>query len=181
MQSRPRHRLLRRRVLLLCAAAVLAFSGLASVQASAAAPGRAILAADSLEHAILARVNAVRRGKGLRPLRLDRDLARASDSHARSMARKGFFSHSSADGTSPVTRILRFYRGSAVGEAMLWRSPDCTAAQAVEMWLASPPHRAILLSSGFREIGLGAVRATQAPGVYGGRAATIVVADFGAP
>ena len=47
------------------------------------------------------------------------------------------------------------------------------------MWLASPPHRANLLDPHWREVGLSAVHATSAPGVYGGEAATIVTADFG--
>jgi uncharacterized protein YkwD len=167
---------------LVAAATLLVAAGFTPAQAAPTASSQtAVVAANSLETAILSRINAVRRAKGLRPLRLDRGLARAADAHARSMLRNGFFGHSSADGTSPTTRIRRFYDGSAVGETILWRSPDSTAAQAVQMWLGSAPHRAILLSSSFREIGLGAVRASQAPGVFGGRPTTVVVADFGKP
>ncbi len=54
-----------------------------------------------------------------------------------------------------------------------------SARLALELWLASPPHRANLLSPRWREIGLGAVHAFVAAGVYEGRAVTILTADFG--
>jgi len=54
------------------------------------------------------------------------------------------------------------------------------AAQALRLWLASPPHRANLLDPHWRELGLSAVHSTGAPGVYHGMPATIVTADFGA-
>jgi uncharacterized protein YkwD len=43
----------------------------------------------------------------------------------------------------------------------------------------SPPHRKNLLTPGWREVGLGAVRALGAPGVYRGLDVTILTADFG--
>jgi uncharacterized protein YkwD len=97
------------------------------------------------------------------------------------MMREGYFGHDSADGTSATVRIRRFYAGSAVGETILWRSPNVTPKQALRMWLESPPHRAILLSPAFGYIGLGAVHAASAPGTFGGRPVTVVVADFGSP
>jgi uncharacterized protein YkwD len=128
----------------------------------------------------LAQINAVRRSKGLRALRLAPGLGKAATGHARSMGRNGFFSHSSA-GRGASSRIAQYYRGSPVGEVILWRSPGITAAQAVKAWLASSGHRAVLLHPGFRELGAAAVKATNAPGVYRGLDVTIVVADFGAP
>jgi uncharacterized protein YkwD len=62
---------------------------------------------------------------------------------------------------------------------MVWASPGLSADQALEMWLNSPPHRKNLLTPAWREIGLGAVRALAAPGVYQGRDVTILTADFG--
>jgi hypothetical protein len=38
----------------------------------------------------------------------------------------------------------------------------------------------VLLSPQWREVGLAALKARRAPGVYGGRSVTVVVADFGA-
>jgi uncharacterized protein YkwD len=179
MPNRSRSRL-RHCALALAAAALCAAVVAAPAQTSPLAPGRAAAAADALENAIVDRINAVRKAHGLKALRVSAGLFRVAAAHAGAMARKGFFSHSSADGTSASTRIRRYYGGSAIGETIFWRSPDSTAAQAVQWWLASRPHRAILLSSSFREIGLGAVHIDSAPGVFGGRATTVVVADFGA-
>lgn len=95
------------------------------------------------------------------------------------MASRGFFSHNSADGTSPAARIRRYYKGKLVGETMLWRSPTVSAEQALQMWLDSPPHRSILMSRSFRHVGIGVVHSQSAPGTYGGLPVTIVVADFG--
>src|SRR5262245_35508442 len=159
------------------AAAVLALA-LSSVATAGPLQATAgVRDANALEAPLLAKLNATRRAKGLASLRMSTALARAAADHARAMGARGFFSHSSADGTSPGTRIRRYYRGSTVGEALLWRSPDVSAAEAIRMWLASPPHRAILLNRGFRDVGFAAVRVENAGGPYGSLPVTIVVAD----
>jgi uncharacterized protein YkwD len=137
------------------------------------------------EAAILERINEARRAHGLRELRLSTPLARAASAHGRSMVGSGYFSHTSGDGTSMGSRIERFYRSSgyrrwSVGETLAWRSPGGSAAAIVTMWLNSPGHRQILLNGSFREVGIAAVHADRAPGVFGNREATIFVADFGA-
>ena len=100
------------------------------------------------------------------------------------MARVGYFSHDSANGASFSSRIAMFYtvrgyRSWTVGENLLWASPDVGALRALKLWLASPPHRANLLNPRWREVGLAAVHARRAPGVYGNAPTTIVTADFG--
>jgi uncharacterized protein YkwD len=139
---------------------------------------------DALEAQVLADVNALRRSHGLRALRISTRLTAAADTHSRSMARRGFFSHDSADGSSFSKRIERYYRPSgyrywSVGENLLWASPNVDSASALKMWLNSPPHRANLLFRGWREIGLSAVHVENAPGAYAGQSVTIVTADFG--
>jgi uncharacterized protein YkwD len=146
---------------------------------------RAHSATAALEAAVVARVNVIRRGRGLRPLRWNRRLAAAADSHSRDMARKGYFEHDSANGTAFWRRIERFYpsrgfRSWTVGENLLWASDTYGASFAVREWMESPPHRENLLSRDWREVGIGAVTVSSAPGAYGGRAVTIVTADFGA-
>ena len=138
-----------------------------------------------LETAVVARVNVIRRGRGLRPLRWNRRLAAAADYHSRDMAHKGYFEHASANGTAFWRRIERFYpsrgfRSWTVGENLLWASDTYGASFAVREWMESPPHRENLLSRDWREIGIGAVTVSSAPGAYGGSAVTIVTADFGA-
>jgi uncharacterized protein YkwD len=97
------------------------------------------------------------------------------------MVTSGFFSHTGPGGNSPATRIARYYRGSRVGEVIFWQEPRATPEQAIATWLASAAHRRIALGSAFRQVGIAAVHMANAPGVYGGRNVTVVVADFGAP
>jgi uncharacterized protein YkwD len=141
-------------------------------------------AAASFEQALLVEINSFRKAHGLRALRAAAPLRRAAAAHAAAMSSAGFFSHDSRDGTSAAARIRRFYAPGghsrwSVGENILWRSPDVTPSQALQMWAASPPHRRVLLQGSFREVGLALVHRTSAPGIYGGREVTIVVADFG--
>jgi uncharacterized protein YkwD len=138
----------------------------------------------SLEQDVLANLNALRKQHGLVPLRFSTKLAAAARHHSTDMANRGYFSHSSANGSSFSRRIARFYpmgsrRYWAVGENLLWSSPDVDAAGAIEMWLNSPAHRKIMLTARWREVGLSAVHVTSAPGAFGGREVTIVTADFG--
>jgi uncharacterized protein YkwD len=138
----------------------------------------------ALEAQVLADVNATRRQRGLRALRFSASLSRAAEFHSRDMVRRGYFSHDSANGAAFWRRVQRFYpsagyRSWAVGENLVWASPDLTAASALSMWMGSAPHRANLLSRQWREIGLSAVHSASAPGVFGGHAVTIVTANFG--
>jgi uncharacterized protein YkwD len=66
-----------------------------------------------------------------------------------------------------------------VGENLVWRAPSLTAAGALNLWVGSPPHLKNLLSRRLRQIGISAVSAANAPGVYGGQHAVIVTTDFG--
>jgi uncharacterized protein YkwD len=138
-----------------------------------------------LAERVLVAVNALRARHHLSALKLSRGLTAAADAHGREMAERGYFEHESADGSAFWKRIERFYpsrgrRTWTVGENLLWSSPDVDAADTVEAWLASPPHRRILLAPAWREIGISAVGSDEAPGVYGGEPVTIVTADFGA-
>lgn len=141
-------------------------------------------AADELEAPILRELNRVRAAHGLPQLRTSAPLRRAADVHATSMAVRGYFSHTSANGTTFDRRIARFYSAAGrsywtVGENLLWSSPAITPREAVRMWMESPGHRRNILGPRYREIGISAVRASAAPGVFGGREVTILVTDFG--
>jgi uncharacterized protein YkwD len=138
-----------------------------------------------LSSALVAQVNAVRVAHGLVPLHVSPFLGAAANAHSTQMARLGYFSHNSANGSPFSSRIATYYpaqgyRSWTVGENLLWASPDVGAGRALKLWLASPPHRANLLNPRWREIGLVAVHANRAPGVYGNAPTTIVTADFGA-
>ena len=138
----------------------------------------------ALEAAVVGDINAFRQEHGLRPLRVSRSLTAAARQHSLEMAARGYFSHSSANGSSFDRRIATFYTSGgrrywSVGENLLWSSPDVDASGALQMWENSPPHRENMLMPRWREVGLAAVHVASAPGAYGGRAVTIVTADFG--
>ena len=99
----------------------------------------------ALELDIVARINAQRGARGLRPLRVSRGLTAAASHHTRQMGQLGFFEHESVNGAPFWRRIERFYpagRGYwSVGENIFWESPDTSAASAVREWMTSPPHR----------------------------------------
>ncbi len=160
-----------------------ALVGAMLLTAGSAAPAGATTTR-ALERSVVAEVNEVRRSHGLAPVRLQPRLSKAAAAHSRAMARHGFFAHSSRDGTAFWKRIQRFYPSQpysywAVGETLLWSSGELDAARAVKMWMNSPPHRKVLLTPRWREIGVSAVRVSGAPGAFGGHDVTIFTADFG--
>ena len=153
-------------------------------RAPAAVSAHEVSAMPALEAQVLAAINGVRVEKGLRRLRLNRALSLAARGHSASMAEHGFFDHSGYDGSTFWARMKARYRPSprsywAVGENLVWASPTLGAQEALDLWLKSPPHRKTLLTPSWREIGLGAVHAAGAPGVYEGLDVTILTADFG--
>jgi uncharacterized protein YkwD len=155
-----------------------------SVSAVSAGTRNVVTAMPSLDVQILGGINAARAQRGLARLRLSLRLRSAADAHSSEMARRGFFSHDSADGSSPWKRLARFYPSAGykrwqVGETLLWYSPGVDASSAVHDWLTSPEHRAILLAPAFREVGVSALHATAASGYFQGQEVTVITADFG--
>ena len=100
------------------------------------------------------------------------------------MAVRGYFSHSSDDGSLFWERIGRFYRRTPqwstyeIGENLMRGPASVSAGAVMRSWLESPPHRRNLFA-GWGEVGFGAVRVAGAPGVYDGQTVAIVTADFG--
>lgn len=137
----------------------------------------------ALGAAIVDRLNDLRHEYGLRRLDVSPGLTRAARDHAVSMGREGYFSHSSRSVASVSARLARYYPGSGkpgweVGEVLFWAVGRASAAEVVAAWLASPMHHRTIRDS-WKDVGVTAVVATNAPGFFGGRTVTIVVGDFG--
>lgn len=161
---------------------------LAAVHASAAAPAEAptnLGRRTALEAELVREMNRIRANRGIRPLRASPSLRTAARAHSRAMLELGFFGHDSADGTAFSERIKRYYTNRgwetwSVGEALLASEGQRIEAKAiVKAWLDSPPHREVILSSAWRDAGVGAVHTSKAPTEYGGSDAVVVTADFG--
>ena len=140
--------------------------------------------ADDYDAAVVAATNAIRRSHGLDPLRASQGLAAAADQHSRSMGKVGYFAHESADGSAFWKRVQQYYaQGSAsywaVGENIIWASPELSVDEAMKAWMASPGHRENILAKDWREIGCSSFRVDSAPGVYSGRKVVLITCDFG--
>jgi uncharacterized protein YkwD len=164
--------------------ALAALAATALLADSALATSRSAINPATLNHQVLVAVNRFRAAHGRVALRESAALDRSARQHSDEMGRLGYFAHSSADGTSFWRRIGHYYPAKdysywSVGENLVWRSPSLSAAEAMNLWIASPPHLANLLSRQWRQIGVSAVAVAHAPGVYGGTHAVIITADFG--
>ena len=137
----------------------------------ALAPGAVASPARSSEAGVLAAVNVARAAHGLRPLRLDLTLRSAARSHSADMLRLNYFAHGAF-----AARMAAFHvQGRQAGENLAWGSgPYGQAGAMISEWLASPEHRANLLSPVYSRIGIGLVRGT----FQGTAGATVVTADF---
>ncbi|WP_019873932.1 CAP domain-containing protein [Sporichthya polymorpha] len=106
--------------------------------------------------AIVKKTNKIRKAHGCRALKVRPKLNQAAQRHAKDMSRKRYFSHTSKDGTSWVTRIRR------TG----WRQPGgeniargyYSASSVMSAWMHSPGHRRNIVNCQFRNIGVGYVK-----------------------
>ncbi len=129
---------------------------------------------DGTERKVVELVNRIRARHGLRRLRASRTLAHAASDHTGDMLRADYLSHCSSDGTPMATRVRRYTGARWVGENIAITSRRRgVARQVVRMWMASPPHRAVLLSPKSRRIGVGRGR-----GLLGGAARSVFTVDF---
>ena len=134
----------------------------------------------TLQNATLCLLNQVRARHGMAPLEANPALATAARQHARDMVRRGYFSHSTLRGAGIGDRVRStgYIRPGRwlVGENIGWGiGPLSTPGAMVHQWLRSPPHRANILRSAFRDVGIGIVRGS--PAQRGGGAT--FVTDFG--
>jgi uncharacterized protein YkwD len=138
----------------------------------------------ALDTGVLVQLNAIRTAHGLVPLKLNPALSAAARGHSSEMLTDGYFAHNSYNGAPFWKRLSRYSNAAAhgywsVGENLLWSSPDVDAVKALQLWMASPEHRANILTPRWREIGIAAIHADSAPGTYGGNAVTVITTDFG--
>jgi uncharacterized protein YkwD len=121
------------------------------------------------ESSLLSAINGTRTSRGLAPVRIDARLARVARSHSADMLRRNYFAHGSFAARVRASGA----RGTMFGEDLAWGT-TASPQWIVGRWLASPAHRAVLLRSGFRRVGIGIATGTFLG--YGG--ATVVTADF---
>jgi uncharacterized protein YkwD len=138
----------------------------------------------TLDADVVVALNSIRAARGLPVLAASSRLSSSAAVHSADMVANGYFAHDSATGGTFQERAQRYFPASAcsfweVGETLVWATPGLSAAGAVRSWLASPEHRAILLDPTWRVVGVSAVEAGAAPGVFGRLPVTVITADFG--
>jgi uncharacterized protein YkwD len=106
------------------------------------------------EAAIMAAINGCRKRNGVPPLRYNSHLEAAARSQANLMANRDQLSHDL--GVTLRQRVTTAGYEGAVGENVA--GGYTTLEGTIQGWLASPGHRATLLSTKFTEFGLAAAR-----------------------
>jgi uncharacterized protein YkwD len=134
---------------------------------AAAVPPAGQAAGAPEEQEMVDALNAVRGRHGLPALQTSASLERSSFFFAERLMRTDVFAH--------AKRIQASNRFRQLGEVLAWMSGwRLRRTLAVNMWLRSPPHRALILSRRFRYAGAGRSR-----GMLGGAPATIWVVQLG--
>lgn len=103
---------------------------------------------------VLVATNRERERHGLRRFRVDPACQRAADDHARDMARRGFFSHTSPSGSTLSSRYERYGRSMRLAENIAMGT-HMDGTEAVRSWMNSPGHRRNILDSQLGAIGIG--------------------------
>lgn len=92
------------------------------------------------------------------PLIWNNKLEDAADAHARDMARRNYFSHTSKDGRSMEDRVIhagyayKGYKSFAIGENIA--QGQQSIAEVMDGWFKSEGHCRNLMNPGFKEVGV---------------------------
>jgi PKD repeat protein len=114
---------------------------------------------------LFAYINEARRQFGRSPLSNVSSLNAAAQNHAADMAAYGYTAHTGSDGSVPAERFIWYgYTSGYAGETTAWGFEE--ARQAVEFWVNSPSHRAILLNEAATDVGVGYSADFNAPNVW---------------
>jgi uncharacterized protein YkwD len=117
------------------------------------APAEALTARQIYARSAINATNHVRSNHGLHLLKRSDCLARFAWAQARRMANRHSMFH------QDLGPILRTCHLRMAGENVAFGYP--TGRATVDAWMRSAPHRANILTPGYRQIGLGAVRGSD--------------------
>jgi uncharacterized protein YkwD len=110
--------------------------------------------ADDLGTAVYSGVNRLRQTCGV--IGDDPRLTVAAQRHANDMLTNGVDGHIGSDGSSPQARIADagYVRTNYTGEIVYWGTGSAaTPSVALDLWMGSPAHRAIILNCAFTAAG----------------------------
>ncbi|MGH3488772.1 MAG: CAP domain-containing protein [Actinopolymorphaceae bacterium] len=107
----------------------------------------------AFENEVVRLTNAERSEAGCGALRTDDRLRTAARGHSKDMAERGYFDHTSPEGTTPWDRMRAAGYDAPGGENIAMGYP--TAEAVVEAWMDSEGHRENILNCRFEAIGVG--------------------------
>jgi uncharacterized protein YkwD len=110
--------------------------------------------------AVLNEINATRAANGCGPVAANPQLTASASRHARDMLASGVADHTGSDGSSLVQRVTDagYTQYASLGEVVFWGTGSLgNPATAVNWWMNSPPHRAVITNCGLTEAGFSAV------------------------
>lgn len=128
----------------------------------------------TVDQATICLVNGYRADAGLAPLAENSDLDQAALAHDEDMVANQYFSHTSLNGTSFLTRIqetgyLNDANSFTVGENLAWGTETlATPAAIVLAWMNSPEHEANILNPAYTQLGMAVVLGNPAGAPGGG-------------
>ncbi len=117
--------------------------------------------AAAIDKSILCLVDQIRRVNGLPALHPNGALGSVASSQASTMVSWDYFADVRPTGQTPmslvgVTSYPEHTEAVAVGQNIAWGTGSfATPAHIVTAWMASPPHRANILSAQYRDAGVG--------------------------
>jgi uncharacterized protein YkwD len=160
-----------------------------SLEASYAGAPVETMAQTTAEQTVWCLTNDQRSANGLARLSLNSILGGTARAHAQDAVTRqwwvdGADTHTNPDGQHPVDRILAAHycdapKSHQVAENTYWGwgTPLQTPRSAVTWWMNDPPHRATILDSALKDLGVGVVKGAPRPGTYAH--AAVFVQDFG--
>jgi uncharacterized protein YkwD len=106
-----------------------------------------------IEDHVVRLVNAERGRRNLVPLRTDERLRRSARAHSADMAGRDFFSHGAPGERDPASRMRQYGHPHPAAENIARGQADPPAV--MRAWMNSPDHRANILHTQVRSIGVG--------------------------
>jgi len=140
--------------------------------------------ATTIDEATLCLINRTRVAHHLDAVSNNRQLGAVATAQVRTMVRMDYFSHVRPTGQTPmaVVRSTHYPARAAslsVGEVIAWGSGSyATPAHIFAEWMASPGHRAVILTPEFRDAGVAFTNAVPGRLGTGGAGSTYAV-EFG--
>jgi uncharacterized protein YkwD len=102
-------------------------------------------------------INAYRKDKGLKPLRLSAALTEAAKAHSKDLAKWDRISHYGSDGSNPWDRVKRVgYNAKVAAENV--GTGQASIDEVMKGWQASPGHNKNLLLADAQEMGIALVQ-----------------------